>query len=115
MRVNVYVPEDLGEQVKALKINVSAVVQKALRALLDCSHDELECARCGQVVEPATMVGEALSSFYRDLLNEWQTLVDRGGTAVGAAQVAKRVAIEHEVPDAEHAPVPRPPRSLTAV
>jgi hypothetical protein len=112
MRVNVYVPDDLGERIKAHlpDVNVSAVLQDALRGLLDCGHERLRCDGCGELVDPEAVGGAALDAFYRELLWRWQELVDNRGTAVGAAQVAKQVAVEMGVPGAERRPLPRPPR-----
>lgn len=114
MRVNVYVPDDLGEQVKERlpDLNVSAILQEALRRLLDCDHEHLRCDACGDEVDPEAIAGAALDAFYRELLWRWQSLVDNRGTAVGAAQVAKQVAVEMGVPGAEQRPLPRPPRSV---
>lgn len=55
------------------------------------------------VVEPRVLDPEA---FYRDLLHELGELARAGGTAVGAARVAKRVAREHGL-DVARVPLPR--------
>ena len=113
MRLNVYLPDDLGEQVKDQlpDVNVSALLQDALRGLLECGHERLRCDCCGEMVDPEAVAGAALDAFYAELLWEWQALVDNRGTAVGAAQVAKRVAVEMNVPGADRRPLPRPPRA----
>lgn len=115
MRLNVYVPDDLGEKVRRSlpDVNVSAVLQDALRSLLECDHEQLACVTCGQVVEHSADVGEALETFWRELLYAWGPLVDRGGTAEGAARVGKEVALALGVPGAERRPLPRPPRHAT--
>lgn len=112
MRVNVYLPDDLGEQVKAAlpDVNVSAVLQDALRRLLDCDHERLTCADCGEVVDASAVAGAAMDALWRELLWAWQPLVDKGGTAEGAARVGKDVAVRLGVPGAERRPLPRPPR-----
>lgn len=112
MRLNVYVPDDLGQRAKEqlADLNVSAVLQGALRALLDCEHERLACADCGELVDYSAAANEALEMFWRELLHAWQPLVDRGGTAEGAARVAKVVAVELGVPGAEWRALPRPPR-----
>lgn len=117
MRINAYVPDDLAAQVKEHlpDVNVSAVLQEALRTLLDCDHDRLVCAGCGEEVDPTAVAGAALDAFYRELLWEWRALVNNHGTAVGAAQVAKRVAVAMGVPGAETRSLPRPPRSMRHV
>lgn len=113
MRVNVYVPETLGERVRAElpDVNISAVLQEALRRLLDCGHERLVCADCGHDVPASEVAGVALLDFYRRLLWAWEPLVDRHGTAVGAAQVAKGVALELDVPGVDAMPLPRPARA----
>lgn len=45
--------------------------------------------------------------FYSDLLYELGELAARGGTATGAAAVAKRVALAHGLASAERHPLPR--------
>lgn len=113
LRVNVYVPDDLGERVKERlpDINVSAVLQQALVGLLDCDHERVACEDCGVSVDGGADALEALDRFWRELLHAWQPLVDRGGTAEGAARVGKAVAVEMGVPNAERRALPRPPRA----
>lgn len=112
MRVNVYLPDDLGERVRSdlPDVNVSAVLQSALRGLLECGHEQLTCGDCGESVEASEVAGEALAAFWSELLWAWEPLVDRGGTAEGAAKVGRGVAVAMGVPDAERRPLPRPPR-----
>lgn len=45
--------------------------------------------------------------FYLELLHELGRLARQGGTAVGAAAVAKRVAVDHGLRLAEWVPLPR--------
>ena len=112
MRLNVYVPDELGERVREQlpDVNVSALLQQALRGLIECDHERLACADCGEVVDYSAAAGEALEMFWRELLYAWQPLVDRGGTAEGAARVGKEVAKALGVPGADRCPIPRPPR-----
>lgn len=91
-------------------LNVSAVLQQALVGLLECEHERVVCEDCGVSVDGGADTLDALDRFWRELLHAWQPLVDRGGTAEGAARVAKVVAVEMGVPGAERQPVPRPPR-----
>lgn len=116
MRVNCHVPDDLGDQIREHlpDVNVSAVLQAALRSLLDCTHERLVCADCGEAVDEEAASGAALDVFWRELLWAWQPLVDRGGSAEGAARVAKAVAVEMGVPGAERRALPRPPRAARA-
>ena len=114
MRVNVYLPDDLGEKVRSElpDVNVSAVVQEALRHMLDCEHERLTCDGCGEVVDRSTVAGAAMADLWRDLLWAWEPLVDRHGTAEGAARVARDVAVRHRVPRADRIPQPRPSRAM---
>ena len=113
MRMNVYLPDDLGALVKDQlpDLNVSGLLQDALRGMLECGHELLRCDCCGEQVDPDAVAGAALEALYAELLWEWQALVDNRGTAVGAAQVAKRVAVRMGVPGAERRALPRPPRA----
>ena len=114
MRLNVTVPDRLIERVRddLPDVNVSGVLQAALRTLLECDHDHLTCAGCGGDVDRSTVATEALGQFWSELLGEWEPLVDRHGTAVGAATVAKSVAVRHGVPRADRMPLPRPSRAM---
>ena len=61
------------------------------------------------------MAGVDVDAFYRALLDELGLLAQRGGSAIGAAAVAKRVALAHGVLVAADLPVPRLTRAeLTA-
>ena len=53
----------------------------------------------------------SVRAFYRDLLFELGEHAQRGGTAFGAAVVAKRVALAHGLAVAESVPLPRPTRA----
>lgn len=55
------------------------------------------------------MLGDPLS-FYRDLLNALGEHARGGGTAYGAAVVAKRVAVAHGL-EVQRLPLPRPTRA----
>lgn len=57
----------------------------------------------------AWTIEDALDALYRDLLWVLEDLVDRGGTAEGAARVLKAVAKRHGVRSAD-SPLPRPSR-----
>ena len=58
-------------------------------------------------------IAEVHSAFYRELLFELGEHARRGGTAYGAAVVAKRVALAFEVKVAQLLPLPRPTRGET--
>ena len=55
-----------------------------------------------------------VDSFYRDVLWELGLLAERGGSAVGAAAVVKRVALAHGLAVAAHVPLPRLTRAELA-
>lgn len=116
MRLNVHVPDELRAMVKEQlpDLNVSALLQDALRGLLDCGHERFCCAACGEGVDASVVAGDALAGFWSELVWAWEPLVDKHGTAVGAAQVAKGVAVAMGVPNAERVPLPRPPRMRRA-
>lgn len=114
-RLNVSVPDGLVDQVREHlpDVNVSGVLQDALRKLLEgeCGHRRLTCTECGVDVARSQVGGELAGRFYRELLHELGPLVDQLGTAEGAARIAKRIALEMGVPGADGLAVPRPPRS----
>ena len=114
MRLNVTVPDRLIERVRddLPGVNVSGVLQTALRTLLECDHERLACATCEASVSRVELATTALDRLYRDLLAAWEPLVDRQGTAEGAARVAKSVALQHGVERAETMPLPRPTRAM---
>ena len=113
MRMNVYVPDHLAARVKdeLPDLNVSAVLQQALSGLMECDHARVACSDCGAEVDGGAEAMEALDRFWRELLHAWGPLVDRGGTAEGAARVGKAVAVELGIPGAERRALPRPPKS----
>lgn len=112
MRVNVSVPDALMEQVRSdmPDLNVSAVLQKALRDLVECDHERMACADCGEDVDVVDIARESMGLLWAELVHAWQPLVDRGGTAEGAARVGKEVAVRMGAAGAERRALPRPPR-----
>ena len=112
VRITIYVPDDLGEQVRSADMNVSAVAQEALRRRLECDHERLTCSACGDGVGRDEVAGGAMAELWQDMLWRWEPLVDRGGTAEGAARVARDVAVRHGVPRADRIPLPRPSRAM---
>ena len=112
MRVNCHVPDDLAARVKdeLPDLNVSAVLQQALQGLLECEHERYVCADCGEDVDAALVASEAMGLLWAELLWAWQPLVDRGGTAEGAARIGKEVAVRMGAARAETRALPRPPR-----
>jgi post-segregation antitoxin (ccd killing protein) len=113
VRVNVYLPDELNVAVRTRipGVNVSAVLQRALQDLLECEHRRLVCAECASPIDMRERVDEALCSLYLDLHWRLVELVDRGGTAEGAARIAKDVALRHRVSCAPNLPLPRPTRA----
>ena len=114
MRLNVTVPDRLIERVRddLPGVNVSGVLQSALRELLECDHERLSCSQCEASLSRSELSTTALDRLYRELMAAWEPLVDRQGTAEGAARVAKHVAQEAGVPRADRIPLPRPSRAM---
>lgn len=112
-RVNVWLPDELYEQVKEqlAGLKISHVLQDRLRALLQCRHLELACRECGKALDRYRLIDEAMSHFYFDLLWELDHLVRDLGTAEGACRVIKDVAERHQVSAASRMPLPRPSRA----
>jgi hypothetical protein len=110
VRVNVYLPDVLAATVaeRLPDLNVSAVLQRALAALLECRHDALSCAECATPVDRRELIDVELGRFYSDLMWELQTLVARCGTAEGAARIAKDLGGRYRVTLASRIPLPRP-------
>jgi hypothetical protein len=50
---------------------------------------------------------ERLELFYADLMYELGAHAQKGGTAVGAGAVLKRIGLLHEIPCASRMPLPR--------
>lgn len=61
--------------------------------------------------EGSPMHGGALDAFYRDLIWELGEHARKGGTAIGAAAVVKRVGVAHGIAAAGRVPLPRWSRS----
>lgn len=112
-RVNLYVPDELLATVRdALPdLNASAVLQDGLRARLVCTHDELACRRCALPITRAAVSEPRIGEFWFDLWWALDGLIARGGTAEGAARVARDVGRRHQITAALRAPLPRPTRA----
>ncbi len=112
-RINVWVPDALHRTIKHRLpgLNVSAVVQGALAAQLECDHDALTCASCSTPVDHRELIDLALGRFYSDALWDLQGLVRSCGTAEGAARVLKDTAGRHRISAASRLPLPRPTRA----
>lgn len=112
MRLNVWVPDELAVTVREAMpgVNVSKVLQDGLRSLLKCGHETVACADCGEPIDKAQLVDDALSAFYRQVWWELHDLVHADGTCEGAARVFKAVAEAHQISAAKRMSVPRPPR-----
>lgn len=113
VRVNVWLPDDLSETVKARMpgVNVSQVLQEGLRALLGCRHERAICAACAEPLDLHAHADAALERFYLDLFDGLAELVQRGGTAEGACRVAKDIGTRHQIGVASRRPLPRPTRA----
>lgn len=111
-RLNVWLPVELATTVRANlpSVNVSQVLQEGLRALLGCKHDRIACAACAAELDRGALIDTAKGEYYSQLLWELEDLVAAGGTAEGAARVAKSVALAHQL-SAARQPLPRPGRT----
>lgn len=112
-RVNVWLPQALFDLVRAQlpEVNVSQLLQEALRGALACQHEQLACAQCAQPIDRWAMVDERMNGFFSDAMWALIPLVDRGATAEGAARVLKDVAQRWRIPAANRVPLPRPSRA----
>ena len=115
MRVNVWLPDELNESVRqALPgLNISNVLQEALRDRLVCRHESAVCARCAAPVDPWALANDRLDRFYLDLIDALAELMLRpSGTVEGAARVAKEIGVRAQIPAASLRPLPRPSKAM---
>jgi hypothetical protein len=107
-RVNVSVPIELLERIRAEhpSLNLSAVFQDGLRALVECPHEHLACARCGANLRHSAVAEEALGRFYIDLISALRKHIQREGTAEGFGRQMKALGEEHGVRLASELPLP---------
>lgn len=93
MRLNVWVPDELVEVTRSKfpDLNVSKLVQQALRDLVGCAHERLECAACAAPVARSDVIDAALCEFYREAIHKLEPLVHAVGTAEGACRVLEGV------------------------
>lgn len=114
-RINVWIPDELHRSIKIKLpgLNVSAVVQGALAAQLDCTHEHLACSSCSTPVNHRDLIDEHLGRFYADALWDIGNLARAGGTAEGAARVLKDRAsrMPYRIQMASRLPLPRPTRA----
>lgn len=114
MRVNVWLPDELNDAVRAElpELNISNVLQEALRDRLGCRHDRAVCARCSAPLDPWSMANERLDRFYLDLIDALAELMLRPGTVEGACRVAKEIGERAQIPAASRRPLPRPSKAM---
>lgn len=115
-RINVTLPDELAEIVRREMpgLNVSGVLQDALRERVDCDHRGLSCTCCGANVEHQALVDVALSRFYQEVMWQLREPVSRCATAEGAARVVQDIARSWQVSVVERTPLPRPTKSQRA-
>lgn len=116
-RVNVWLPDDLQQRLQELdgRINLSRLLQDAVRRVMSCDHEQLACALCDMPVDREEVRDQALSQFYRDLMAKLEQLLRARGarsTVEGAARVTKDVARRWQVSAADRVPLPRLPRAV---
>lgn len=113
MRVHLWLPEKLAakaaEQVP--DVNLSQLLQEAVRGILGCEHLDLSCESCAKPIDRWALRDEWLDRFYSEVLWALEPLVQRCGTAEGAARVLKDIALRHQIKAAEALPLPRPSRA----
>lgn len=113
-RVNVWLPQALFDVVRAQlpDVNVSQLLQEALRGALGCQHEQLACAQCAQPIDRWAMVDERMDGFFRDAMWRIGELVHTGkGTAEGAARILKERGQSWKIPAAQRYTLPRPSRA----
>lgn len=112
-RVTVSVPGSLMDTVRERLpgINVSAIFQRALAAQLECKHEHVSCSSCSTPIDTRALIDGAMGALYLDAFDALRTLVQRGGTAEGAARVLRDIAQRHQVSQALRLPLPRPTRA----
>jgi len=115
-RINVTLPDELAALVRDEMpgLNVSGVLQEALRARVSCDHRALGCACCGANVARTDVEHAILAGFFREAMWRLQDPVSKCATAEGAARVLVDLARAWEVPDWERVPLPRPTRAQRA-
>ena len=113
-RVSCYVPEDLADRLRehAPDLNVSGLLQQALRQALSCDHDRWVCADCGEDVDTTEVCRGAMRELFDAAWWQLESLVDRRGTAEGAVKVLRDVAVRMGVPGAGRRPLLRPNRAM---
>jgi hypothetical protein len=107
-RVNVWIPDELHHTIKSRvpRLNLSAIVQGALAATLECDHDELACATCSAGVERSGIADEAMGRLYDLALGKLERLMNDGGTVEGAIRLLAEAGRGLNVTAAQRA-VPR--------
>lgn len=107
-RVSVTIPDELAREVrhKLPGVNVSGLLQDALRAALECPHGRLVCATCSMPVDGRRVAQGLLDAFYRDVLDALERLLIDGGSVEGAARVTRTVGLRHQIPLASIRPLP---------
>ncbi len=113
--MNVWLPDELNDAVRAElpELNISNVLQEALRDRLGCRHDRAQCARCSAPLDPWSMANDRLDRFYLDLIDALGELMLRpSGTVEGACRVAKEIGVRAQIPAAARRPLPRPSRAM---
>lgn len=110
-RVSVTIPDELAREVRRQLpgVNVSGLLQDALRGALEgrCAHRRLECAVCAEPLDARRVAAVLLDAFYRDLLDALEALLFDGGSIEGAARIAKKIGLHHQIPLASMRPLPR--------
>lgn len=90
-RRTVYLPPELDAALaeRLPNVNVSMVLQAALRGLLGCAHESLCCATCSTAVSPAALATAARDEFAHALYRRLELPARRAErlTAEGAVRI----------------------------
>lgn len=107
-RVNVWLPDELHQTVRTdlEGVNLSAVLQDGLRALLDCRHERAVCASCAAPVDIDAARADAVHAMTLDVVDRLRPLLAQG-TVEGAGRIVVDVAAAHGAPGIA---APRPPQ-----
>lgn len=113
MRVHCWLPDALAAEAaeRIPEASFSQLLQEAVRGILGCEHVELACETCAQPIDRWALRDEWLDRFYTEMLWALEPLVQRCGTAEGAARVIKDIALRHQIKAAGVLPLPRPSRA----
>lgn len=112
-RINIWIPDELHATAKRELpgLNLSALVQRALVAKLDCTHQAMVCRDCSSTIDRHELRDEWLGVLFVDIMRELNRLAVNIGTAEGAARVVLELGRQRQITAAKGYPLERPSRS----